>query len=102
MPASVCESAAQQQTRSGPNRPAAAIGGGMIFWLWEFICHACRFLMSIFQSSLSNDLGFLKIMATLERYGDLIIGFLTFNMPYLPNIRSLGPPDGTEEATEIH
>ena len=58
--------------------------------------------MSIFQSSLSNDLGFLKILATLERYGDLIIGFLTFNMPYLPNIRSLGPPDGTEEATEIH
>ena len=74
----------------------------MIFWFWEFICHECRFLMSIFQSSLSNDLGFLKILATLEWYGDLIIGFLTFNMPYLCNFRSLGPPHGTEEAREIH
>ena len=34
--------------------------------------------------------------------GDLIIGFLMANMPYLPNFRSLAPPHGLKEAPAIY
>ena len=35
-------------------------------------------------------------------FGDLIIGFLMANMPYLPNFRSLAPPHGLEEAPMVY
>ena len=41
-------------------------------------------------------------MATLERLGNFVIGFLMANMPYLPNFRSLDPPHGLEEAPVVH
>ena len=42
------------------------------------------------------------VMATLEKLGNFVIGFLMANMPYLPNFRSLEPPHGLEEAPVVH
>ena len=42
------------------------------------------------------------VLATLEKLGNLIIGFLTGDMPYLSNLRSLGPFHGLEEAHDVH
>ena len=41
-------------------------------------------------------------MATLERLGNLVIGFLMATMTYLLNFRSLGPLHGLEEAPVAH
>ena len=41
-------------------------------------------------------------LATLERSGDLIIGYAMANIPYKPNLGSLLHPDGLEEALLVH
>ena len=41
-------------------------------------------------------------MDTLGRSGDLIIGFLMANVPYLPDFRPLALPHGLEGAPVVH
>ena len=42
------------------------------------------------------------VLATMERSGELIIGFDMANFPYLPNFGSLKHPYGLEEAPVVH
>ena len=41
-------------------------------------------------------------LVTLVRSGDLIIGFLAANLPYLPDFRPLGLPRCLEDAPVVH
>ena len=42
------------------------------------------------------------VLATMERSGELIIGFIMANLPYIQNVRSLELPHGLEEAPVVH
>ena len=42
------------------------------------------------------------VLATMERSGELIIGFVMANLPYLQNFRSLELIQGLEEAPVVH
>ena len=42
------------------------------------------------------------VLATLEKLGNLNIGFLMGDMSYLPNLKSLGPFHGLKEAHVVH
>ena len=42
------------------------------------------------------------VLATMERFGELIIGFVMANFPYIQNFRSLELPHGLEEAPVVH
>ena len=42
------------------------------------------------------------VLATMERSGELIIGFVMANLPYIQNFRSLELPHGLEEAPVVH
>ena len=42
------------------------------------------------------------ILVTLGQFGDLIIGFLMANLPYIPDSRALAPPCSLEDAPVIH
>ena len=42
------------------------------------------------------------VLATLDRSGNLIIGFLMANSPYMPNLGSLSHQYGLEEALVVH
>ena len=42
------------------------------------------------------------VLATFERSGNQLIGFVMANYAYQPNYRSLGQPHGLEEAPAVH
>ena len=42
------------------------------------------------------------VVATMERSGVLIIGFVMANLPYIQSFRSLELPHGLEEAPVVH
>ena len=42
------------------------------------------------------------VLGTLDRSGNLIIGFLMANSPYMPNLGSLSHQYGLEEALVVH
>ena len=42
------------------------------------------------------------VLATMERSGELIIGFVMANLPYIQIFRSLELPHGLEEAPVVH
>ena len=42
------------------------------------------------------------VLATMERSGELIIGFVMANLPYIQNFRSLELPHGLAEAPVVH
>ena len=42
------------------------------------------------------------ILVTLGRLGDLIVGFIMANLPYLPDFRPLALPRGLEDALVVH
>ena len=42
------------------------------------------------------------VLATMERSGELIIGFVMANLPYIKKFRSVELPNGLEEAPVVH
>ena len=42
------------------------------------------------------------VLATMERSGELSIGFVMANLPYIQSFRSLELPHGLEEAPVVH
>ena len=75
------------KTRSGPNRPAAAIGGADLWDIW--------LLSSLTEEDWDNLLKLIdRLQMASESRSDLINGFDLANFTYLPNIRSHGHPKG--------